>query len=307
MNRLMLQLLVMLSTVGAVTGVALAASAGFSPGTTFRDCDVCPEMVVIPAGSFMMGASASDQGRNDDEGPQRLVNIPRALAVGKHEVTRGQYAHFVKETGRVSGGCMVLRTDTTPRYDPGASWRTPGFAQTDTHPVVCANWNDAKAYAAWLSRKSGKNYRLLSEAEWEYAARAGTTTAYYWGDNANNACQHANVPDHIHKTTYPRNESVVNCTDKHVHTSPVGSFKPNAFGLYDMTGNVSEWTEDCWNANYSGAPANGGAWVSGDCAHRVQRGGSWIYHPSNLRSAFRSLSSVSDRNSSFGFRVARTQ
>jgi formylglycine-generating enzyme len=184
------------------------------------------------------------------------------------------------------------------------NWRDPGFAQNDNHPVVCVNWNDAKAYVAWLTRKSGKNYRLLSEAEWEYAARAGSTTAYHWGNNVNNACQYGNVGDRT--MAAGTSLSFVNCTDNYEWTAPVGSFQANDFGLHDMTGNAFEWTEDCVNSNYNGAPAQGSAWTSGDCGRRVLRGGSWYNYARYLRSADRFQLPVSGRFKSSGVRVART-
>ena len=169
------------------------------------------------------------------------------------------------------------------------------------------DWNDAKAYAAWLSRKSGKNYRLLTEAEWEYAARAGASTAYYWGDNANSVCQYANGRDSTAITASIGLPSTdINCADNHIYTAPVGSFQANAFGLHDMTGNAWEWTEDCWNANYNGAPSQGSAWTAGECGLRVLRGGSWYGFARHLRSALRFSSTVSVRDSSYGLRVART-
>ncbi|MEE8502787.1 MAG: SUMF1/EgtB/PvdO family nonheme iron enzyme, partial [Kiloniellales bacterium] len=148
---------------------------------TFKDCDTCPEMVVIPAGSFTMGSPASEKGRYNKEGPQHRVSIPRSFALGKYEVTKAEFAAFVHETGRDAQGCLI-RDDGKWKDDDSKSWRNPGYTQSDSHPVVCVNWDDAKAYARWLSRKTGKEYRLPSESEWEYAARASTTTARYWGD-----------------------------------------------------------------------------------------------------------------------------
>src|SRR5262249_6245713 len=147
-----------------------------------RDCDTCPELVVIPGGSFLMGSPADEPLRNRNEGPQTVVHVG-SLAVGRTEVTRGQYAAFLRETGRVvSPGCLTDRDgDGTGADDPTASWRDPGFAQTDDHPAVCVSWREASDYAAWLGRKTGKPYRLLSEAEWEYVARGGTKTTFFWG------------------------------------------------------------------------------------------------------------------------------
>jgi formylglycine-generating enzyme required for sulfatase activity/uncharacterized caspase-like protein len=279
------------------------AQTDLTPGTTFRDCDVCPEMVVIPPGSFTMGAPSSEEGRFDAEGPQRRVNIARAFGVGKYEVTRGEFAQFVNETNRQVSGCWVRR-DGKFQDDASKSWRDTGFAQNDNHPVACVNWDDAKAYVAWLSRKSGKSYRLLTEAEWEYAARAGTSTAYYWGESPD--CRYANGADEAAKTVFTGWTGVVNCADNHVYTAPVGSFQPNAFGLHDMSGNVLEWTEDCWNANYNGALSDSSARTTGECGQRVLRGGSWDGNPRGLRSAGRLRGSSGLRNYGGGLRVART-
>ena len=155
-------------------------------------------------------------------------------------------------------------------------WRSPGFRQTDREPVVCVNWEDARAYTRWLSKKTGKRYRLLSEAEWEYAARGGKRTSYYWGEASWKECAHANGADRTFKKRY-RNYpfKVASCRDDFVQTAPVGSISANGFGLHDIMGNVKKWVADCWNRNYRGAPADGSAWAGGDCSKRVTRGGSW--------------------------------
>ena len=249
-------------------------------GRSFRDCADCPEMVVVPAGSFMMGSPEVEQGRSKDESPQHKVQIPRALAIGKAEITRAQFARFVADSGHKAGGC----------------WSDPGFAQTDDHPVVCINWHDADAYTQWLARKTGKNYRLLSEAEWEYAARAGQQTARYWGEAFNpQGCKYANIADFTK-----------NCGDGQAHTAPVGSYQANSFGLHDMIGNAAEWTQDCWNDSYSGAPENGDAWSEGNCDLRVLRGGGWSLNPDFARAAYRYRSYAVTRFNYIGLRLART-
>ena len=248
--------------------------AAMRPGKVFRDCPECPEMVVVPAGSFMMGSPSSERSRGNDEGPQHGVTIPEPFAVGKYEVTFAEWDACV-----AAGGCNGHR--------PGdRGW---GRGQ---RPVIDVNWGDAKAYVGWLSRKTGERYRLLSEAEWEYAARAGTRTRYHWGHSIG------------------RNQA--NCDGcgsrwDDEKTAPVGSFPANGFGLHDVHGNVWEWVEDCWHGSYAGAPTDGRAWATGgDCERRVLRGGSWNFIPWFLRSAFRFRLTAGGRLYSFGFRVART-
>jgi formylglycine-generating enzyme required for sulfatase activity len=277
-----------------------------APGRSFRDCPDCPEMVAIPAGSFTMGSPAGEAGRGNHEGPQHSVSV-RGFALGKYEVTRGQFAAFVRETGYSAGGnCYGYTGD---RWEESASrdWRSPGFSQSERDPVVCVSWDDAKAYAAWLSRKTGKSYRLPSEAEWEYAARAGSTAAWYWGEDASQACGYANVGDRAVKRQYSGwTLTVHECDDGQVNTAPVGSYRANGFGLHDMLGNVWEWTEDCWNKSYDGSPRDGSAWTSGDCNRRVLRGGSWGNPPRYVRSAYRGSATASNRSYIVGFRLART-
>ena len=229
------------------------------------------------------------------------------FAAGKFEVTRGQYRAFVQATGRNSTDGCVVRTGTKYEKDQAKDWRNTSFAQEDSHPVVCVSWDDAKAYAAWLSQKTGQAYRLLTEAEWEYAARAGTTTRRFWGDDADQSCAYANGSDRTTRAQVPGWDSqTANCDDRHAYTAPVGSYRVNAFGLSDVLGNVSEWTEDCWNVNYGGAPSQGSAWMTGECSRRVVRGGSWSFSPRNLRAATRNWGSSAFRNVNIGFRVART-
>ena len=262
-----------------VLNQAEALQTRFPPGTQFSDCGACPQMVVVPAGTFTMGSPASEEGRVDWEGPQHSVTIPAPFAVGVYEVTFAEWDACVR-----AGGCG-------------------GYAPADhgwgrgTRPVINVDWNDAQAYVSWLSEQTGARYRLLSEAEWEYVARAGSVTARYWGESESGQCRYANGDD-----------SWVDCSDGYENTAPVGSFAPNVFGLHDVLGNVWEWTQDCWNDSYAGAPADGSAWMTGNCDSRVLRGGSWGIIPGNHpRSAFRA-GIPSDRrgNNRFGFRVART-
>jgi formylglycine-generating enzyme required for sulfatase activity len=267
------------------------------PGRVFRDCDGCPEMVVIPAGSFTMGSPASEPGRDSNEGPQHPVSIARPFAAGKHEVTRGQFARFVQEAGYPAAGGCYIYDGSKWTENPAKNWRDPGFPQTDNDPVACINWQDAKAYTDWLSRKTARGYRLLTEAEWEYVARAGTTTAFEFGNSI--SPQQANYDTRVSYAGSP-------VATSRGQTAPVGSYSVNAFGLHDVHGNVWEWTEDCWNENYIGAPSDGTAPNSGNCTLRVLRGGSWGYFPQYLRSAYRGRDNSSNRSYVNGFRVART-
>ena len=239
------------------------------PGRRFRDdCAGCPEMVVIPAGSFMMGSPESEEGRIDNEGPVHPVEIGEPFAVGAYEVTFEEWDACV-----AAGGCGGYRPDD-------AGWGR------GRRPVIDVSWEDAQEYVEWLSRKTGVEYRLLSEAEWEYAARGGSRTRYSFGDAITES--DANYGRNIGKT------------------QPVGSYRANGYGLYDMHGNVWEWVQDCWNDNYGGAPTDGKAWKSGDCGGRVLRGGSWVNLPGLLRSAIRYWYVTGFRISYLGFRVART-
>ena len=276
------------------------------PGRVFRDCDGCPEMVVIPAGEFQMGSPASEEGRYDGEGPQHGVTVG-SFALGRREVTRSEYAAFVTATGRGSGdGCRVYDREWSTNAQ--MSWREPGFSQGGGHPVVCVNWRDAQAYAAWLSEETGESYRLPSESEWEYAARAGTTTARYWGRGADDQCEYGNGADEAGRRHFDWNRSgVAGCDDGVIWTASAGSYGANDFRLFDMLGNVLEWVEDCWHENYAGAPRGGTAWTSsGDCSRRVLRGGSWDLTPRLLRSAARDRIATELRATFAGFRVART-
>jgi len=277
------------------------------PKDSFKECDTCPEMVVVPAGSFTMGSPASEKGRYEDESPQHRVTIAKPFAVGKFEVTVDQFAAFVKDTDYNAGSeCYSFNISRWERRE-GLSWRNPGFSQGESHPVACLNWRDAKAYVEWLAKKTGKQYRLLSEAEWEYAARAGTATRYHFGDNEDALCRYGNGPDQ-HAKQNIRGASrwpIVSCDDGYAYTAPVGTFAANDFGLHDIHGNVREWVEDCWNDMYIGAPTDGSAWTVGECNRRVLRGGSWANYPRNLRSALRDRGPSDFRSDGNGLRVAR--
>jgi formylglycine-generating enzyme required for sulfatase activity len=273
-------------------------------------------MVVVPQGRFTMGAPAGEEERENlpDQSqlrgrsvPQHLVTIRHKFAIGKFDVTRDEYARFVAETHRPDpDSCITIDASATFIATNG-NWHSPGFPQTGRDPVVCVGWDDAQAYVSWLSAKTKHVYRLPTEAEWEYAARAGTTTARYFSDNPAEFCRHTNVGDLGYFELHPGDSGVNRaCRDGYAFTSPVGSFPPNQYGLSDMLGNVLDWTEDCWNANYSGAPTDGTAWLTGDCSRRVVHGGSWDMDVRAARSAMRRAPPTSHRNTTLGFRVART-
>jgi formylglycine-generating enzyme required for sulfatase activity len=280
-----------------------------APGTRFRDCPDCPEMIVIPTGSFTMGSPSFEKGRNDNgdnEGPQHLVEIQRPFAIGIYDITRGEYMAFIRETGRARTEECVSFEDDLENRNPRSS-SNPGFRQTDRDPVLCVSWADALLYIQWLNTRvhrlnphagAIRPYRLLTEAEWEYAARARTAAPYYWGGDASHE-----------KANYGRDDCCGPFTqgrDRWKYTSPVGSFPPNAFGLYDMAGNAWQWTQDCYHESYSGAPSDGSAWESGECKFRVLRGGAWDGHPPSFRSARRGWHVPGTGTVHSGFRVAKT-
>jgi len=268
---------------------ATKKSAFSPPFSALKKAIYEPEMVLIPAGSFKMGSTDNDKERDGDEGPQRIVTI-RTFMIGKYDVTRGEFAEFVAETGYDPQGCFTSEeNDMRPRKN--RNWANPGFPQNDSHPVVCVNWLDANVYAKWLKQKTGKNYRLPSEAEWEYAARAGTTTSRYWGDSI--GINHAQC-------------DACNNSEENKKTLPVGRFAPNAFGLYDMLGLVWQWVEDCGRENYKSAPIDGTALLEANCTTRAMRGGSWSDNAWLVRSSSRSRSIALARFNYLGFRLAQT-
>jgi formylglycine-generating enzyme required for sulfatase activity len=288
-------------------------------GAIVWDCALCPQMVVAPAGTFVIGSPDTEPERAEDEGPQRRVRVEAALAVSRFEITRSEYDAFVSETGRPVGNDCVTDRAEHGRWapDPHATYRDPAFVQADNHPVVCVSWNDAQAYAAWLNTKSPHGgYRLLSEVEWEYLARAGTADAYPWGADGNSGCAHANTADATMLAQYPEWTSpellsqlpywkAAECNDGALNTAPVGSFRPNAFGLYDMIGNAAEWVADCYESSYAMLPSDGAARDAPDCAMRVVRGGSWGSIPRWHRSADRYRLAPTTLDDSTGIRVAR--
>ena len=266
------------------------AERALKPGQTFRECAKnCPEMVVIPAGSFIMGSPETEKDRIENEGPQHQVSVKR-FAVGKFTVAFDEWQECVN-----LGDCPAV---SDSGYGKGR------------RPVINVTWGEAKNYAAWLSKLTGKDYRLLTEAEWEYAARAGTTTAYSFGEDLAGVCEYGNFADiSLRNEARQRNYSIGTsdiCDDGNAMTAEVGSYKPNGFGLYDMHGNVFQWTADCYRKTYDDAPNDGAAVDPPGCASRVARGGSWYKRPEFLRSALRGSDTPETRFHDIGFRLART-
>jgi formylglycine-generating enzyme required for sulfatase activity len=300
----------------ALMFLVISASAVAQNATavnSFRDCPDCPEMVTIPPGTFMMGASKEQADRFRQNAnlldrlepigathaqPQHNVVISQAFAIGKYPVTRGEFARFVHETGYDASNSCLVRIGRRRPSSVG-SWSRPGFEQEDHDPVVCVTWADANAYIGWLNKKiqspgataKAGLYRLPSEAEYEYAARGGTTTLRWWGDDIG------------------RNKAVCNgCQSQWdgQQPAPVGLFGANQYGVYDILGNVWEWTQDCWNSNYEQAPTDGAPWLAGDCKFRVERGGSWQSGVWAESSIARSRYDQSSGDSSIGFRVGKS-
>jgi formylglycine-generating enzyme required for sulfatase activity len=281
---------------------------GLHSKDAFRECGNCPEMVVVPAGSFTMGSPENEESRLSNEGPQHVVTIGKPFAVGKMHVTVDQFDEFVRETRYEASrpGCWTYEGGKGERR-ADRSWRNPGYAQERTHPVVCVAPSDAMAYVDWLAKKTGKSYRLLSEAEWEYAARGRTSPGAYprfwFGNDEKELCQNGNGPDQRARDILEKSLRIVPCSDGYAYTSPAGHYTPNAFGLYDMAGNAWQWTADCLHGGYNGAPADGSAWTTGNCSSRMARGGSWFDDARYLRAATRILHAWVNFN--VGFRLAR--
>jgi formylglycine-generating enzyme required for sulfatase activity len=282
---------------------AAASQAALAPtvGQVFRDCPTCPLMKVLPAGEFLQGSAPDDAGAQQFEMPQHKATIARPFAAGVYEVTVGEFSEFVADTHVEAHGCATY--DGEWRVNAAVTWKNAVEAQVASHPVSCVSWQDAKDYAAWLSHRTDQNYRLLSASEWEYAARAGAATQRPWTDPAR-ACTYANLADQTAARRYT-GWSVMPCNDNFVQSAPVGSFAANGFGLYDMLGNVFEWTEDCWTPDYQGAPVDGSARTNGDCSQRELRGGSWFTQPEFVRVAYRDRFAGDYRSTTVGFRLRR--
>lgn len=271
--------------------------------TAVRDCSDCPELVLLEGGSFIRGAEHDDPAADESELPRHEVTIGSPFAIATGHVTVQDYKRFTDETGHEAGpGCYTL-TDDGWRIDMEADWRAPGFPQTLLDPVVCISWHDATAYAGWMSARTGKTYRLPSEAEWEFAARGGFSEQNFWGDDGTQVCAYANVNDITAKNKTAK--AAENCTDGFLYTSPVRHFRPNPFGLFDAIGNAWVWLADCWQDDYTAAPRDGSPHLPENCQRRVLRGGSWTDTPGPVRIGARENRPANGRYSIAGFRLAR--
>ena len=303
----------------AVVAAAVAVGACADDKTAdVRDCEDCPAMIELPGGSFLMGTAEADRlidprtGKPaTNDGPQHEVTI-QPFAIGKFEVTVDEYRAFVDATGhRNDEGCMEFRKPNSFSITTDVDWDRPGFEQSGDSPVGCVSFYDAVAYTDWLSEVTGENYRLPTEAEWEYAARGGSTTPYFWGTDESSACDYANIrspgADAISKRQAANDvEDGFACEDGAVQTSTVGSYSPNAFGLYDMQGNVWEWAADCNHKDYVGAPTDGSAWLDDEpCQFGIIRSGSFLNRVERSSTTVRAGRPQSGKATNMGFRVAR--
>ena len=283
------------TAVNAATAVPADAPVGrvlesVVKGQMPLDCNYCPQLTIVPPGLFLMGAAASDLGREEDEGPLHLVTIPEPLAVGVYEVTFSEWDACVDR-----GRC---------RHRPGDQ----GWGRSQ-RPVINVSWIDAQAYVEWLSEETGERYRLLSEAEWEYVARAGSGAAQYWSEQSAPVCMYANAADASSRSSsirWPEDWTFQACGDGFAVTAPTGSFSSNRFGLRDTLGNVWEWTQDCWNERHSREPTDSRSRETGDCGKRVVRGAAWNSQPVDLRASVRDGIPANTRANNLGFRVVRT-
>lgn len=282
---------------------------------SFSDCEDCPEMVVIPAGSVTIGSAANAAFRRDGERPLQEAVIDQPFALAITEVTVSQYRVFVEESrhdpvtlvrdGKTYLGCNYF-DGRGYGFVAQHNWQNPGYPQRDDEPVVCVSWSDAAGYARWLSEKTGRLYRVPSTVEFEYAYRAGTDTPWFWGTNPDQACEFGNIADQTFARTYPERPTF-GCNDGYTYTTRVKRFEPNPFGVYDIFGNAWEWTNDCWHEDLSASPVDGTTWLSedgGNCDIRVPKGGSWLSGPSWGHAAVHSYDPAHYRSFMLGFRVA---
>lgn len=294
--------------------------ASYKPGQVFADRYVdlpgqTPSMVVIPTGSFNMGAPDNEEGHGGAESPQHQVTIGKGFALSRAEITIGQFREFVRASGyqpdsvKLGGASVYDERGGALRDDPDATWQSDYAGRTATDerlPVVNISWGDAKAYVDWLSQRTGKRYRLPSEAEFEYALRGGTTTKYWWGDGApTRKVENLTGAGDRSQSGRRWSNAFEKYRDGYWGPAPVMTFEANPYGLFDIDGNVSEWVMDCWHDSYVRAPTDGSAWVNPGCSTRVVRGGSWGSSPDQVRSAYRQGADGSVRSGRVGFRVLR--
>lgn len=284
------------------------------PAKSFKDCKTCPEMLIVPSGSVYIGSYDEEIGRKKGERSRVLATINKPFAMAKTEVTLAQYRVFMQESkyksniayykGEPLVGCNYF-DGKSYGYVSEHNWKNPGYPQRESDPVVCVSYTDAKAYADWLTNKTGRQYRVPSSVEFEYASRAGSTSPWYWGTDPQKACEYANIADRAFAEKFPT-RAIFPCTDGYVFTTKVGRFKPNNFGLYDMVGNAWEWTADCFKTDLANMPVNGTAYKGTDkeCEARTPKGGGWISGISWARSAVRSRDGADYKSFMLGFRVA---
>lgn len=293
--------------------IAETNSGELSVFEIFSDCDDCSSMIVLPAGKYMMGSTSKEFEGHREFGYEYFDETPRhqetigLFAIGRYNVTRRQFSTFATETGFVGAGCYLFENGEW-KFDGNASWKNPGFSQTERDPVVCVSWNDANAYIKWLNDKlhaSGnpRSYRLPAEAEWEYAARAGVGNTTYWGGNQSLQCDFENARNASSIKIFGIDSPRVQCDTGFSNTAPVGSFRPNPWGLFDMLGNAYQWVEDCARIGYRvpipTAPNIGAM----NCSMRTLRGASWATIPFGVRAATRLAARPASRDSTYGFRL----
>ena len=279
-----------------------------------QDCPECPELVVLEAGEFTMGSDASALERPflapdrvlGEQPPQR-IRLANGFAIGRTEVTVGEYRQFIEATGHQSSECLNYDFERKLWLPTGHDWADPGFEQSEEHPAVCLSWYDAQAYVEWLSEHTGQSYRLPSEAEWEYAARAGTQTLFPWGEDKDLACDYSNSSDQsgLRAGVSSAQGGTFDCDDGHVYTAPAHFGQPNAWGIHGMIGNAGEWQQDCLVRTLEGAPADGGIRSNDSCLERPMRGGSWFNPPLYNRPAFRYGTTPDRAFTLVGIRVLR--
>jgi len=285
------------------------------PGDVFRDCADCPEMVVVSHGEFLLGSVSYEEGRYENEGPEVKVTVARYFAIGKYEVTVGEFTKFLaSQSYKPATDCVAYDPKIKGYGQTKGNYASPGFEQQQNHPVVCVNFADATQYTTWLSSHVGQTYQLPTEREWEYAARAGLQAPYFFGMQASEICAYANVADQVTSNVLNfvggyedkrKTEGFAKCTDWFEFTAPVGSFQPNAFGLHDVHGNVWEWVSDCFAGNHKELANSTDANTSADCATRTTKGGGWEDSARTNRSAIRFGVTASASWASGGFRILR--